>query len=186
MSAIAYVVMVIVIVGMVEWLKADARKPPSITPAGVLELRHGNKYRALAVACLIVGPGMMIAALLIGSGWSRSDVTGFAILTVMFAIFGIWMVLDAFRTRVIVSPDGVRALTPFGGDRSIEWVEIERVGYNPFGPWLLLRGSGKAPVRVHRNLLGSQQFLRRLRSEVRAGAFRGPARLLASGPKDAA
>jgi len=179
--------MVIVIMTTVAWLKADARQPPPPAgPGGVAELRHGKKYLGLAVACVIVGPGIMIAAFLMGTGWTTFDVVGFATAALTFGILGTWMVLDAVKTRVTISPEGVRAVTPLGGDRSLKWSDIQSVGYNPFGPWLLLRGRDVPPVRVHRHLLGSEQFLRRLRTEVRRGAFQGLARLLAPPSKDAA
>jgi hypothetical protein len=187
MSLLTYFLMVIAIMTTLAWLHADARKPPpSTAPGGVVELRHGKKYLILAVACLVIGPGMMIAAFLTGAGWTTFDMVGFAVLTVTFAIAGTWMVLDALKTRVTISSDGVRAVTPFGGERWLKWNEIQTVGYNPFGPWLLLRGSGRPPIRVHRHLLGSGLFLRRLRAELGPGAFRGFARLLAPTSKDAA
>ncbi|HEV2751245.1 MAG TPA: PH domain-containing protein [Gemmatimonadales bacterium] len=187
MSPLTYFISAIVILTIVSWLQADARRPPPATsPDGSVELRHGTRYLILAVACLLVGPAIMMAPVLVATGWTSYDIVAFVVLALAFASFGIWMVLDARKTRVVLSSEGVRASTPFGGERFLKWSDIQTVGYNLFGPWLVLKGSGLAPIRVHRRLVGSGFFLQRLRAQVRPDAFRGLARLFLPLSKDAA
>ena len=101
---------------LVWWMHTEARKSPHIrTPDGSLQLRHGTKYLAIAIGCLIVGPGSCLLVLLKGLVSGLDNVLGLIAVIIAFFVMSLWMILDAIKTRVTSSSDGIVAFTPLGG-----------------------------------------------------------------------
>ena len=186
MSALSTTITVVLVLAIARWLRNEPHQPPPATsPDGIVELRHGQKYLILAIACVLLGPILFIALAVS----NREDVTGSIWFPIMIAIvffIGAWMFLDALRTRVALHANGVRASTPLGRTRYLEWNEIRSISWNPFAGWLGLRAEGKPSIRLSDNLRGRDALLERLRREVGDNAFRGAAKLLLTlnGPSD--
>src|SRR2546422_898305 len=107
-----YILIAIVTTATLRWLRTEAQRPPLERPDGSLELHHGRKYLVLAVACSAVGPFTF------ATEWSAvASSIGGLLLVGALTLLGLWMLLDALMTRVVLSAQGVMARTPLGGNR---------------------------------------------------------------------
>ena len=187
MSPLAVLLMAVAIVATFAWLQGEAHQPPPKPQAnGEVELRHRSRYLALSIACAVLGPGVMIFVTF-QVGLSRSsDLIPFLLLVVALGLGGPWMLVDALRTRVRISPEGLRASSAFYRGRFLRWADIERVSYNHLCSCFVLRTANAPPIRVNRNLPGIALVLRRLREHVPSTAYSRIARHLAGVRKDAA
>jgi len=187
MSVLSFVITGVLTTLIVLWLQSEQRRSPRVDAGdGSFELRHGGKYRWIAVTSLVLVPGSFLVVALTGDVSGSANVLGFAALFVILTLIALWMVVDAFKTRVVVNSDGITVRTPVGGVRSLKWTEIRTISYNPWAGWLSLKSEGHPTIRFQRHLLGADALITRLREETGAETFRGFARLLVSVGKDAA
>ena len=174
-----YLVTVAVVLAVGIWLKGDTYVPVPDRATGVIELRHGRRYLTVAITCLLVGPTIVIQAYKSDGPWTSIEVVGFILLLISMVTGPFWMIIDAVRTRVLVSKEQIEEVTPLSGRRSVRWNEIREVRYNLFGQWIRIDGTRGGPVRVHVRLRGFPFLLQRLQSEPGLiTRFRGLARLL--------
>ena len=187
MSALGVLVTALLVVAMVAWLQSEARSSlPVVSPSGDLELRHGRRYLGLSIGCALGGPALLLLVL-----WEAPPPTGFdwlpfVLMVLLLAFMGPWMLVDAVRSRVRVSGDGVAAASAFYANRFLRWSQIDRVGYNFFCSCFVLRASGVPPIRVSRYLLGIDGLLQHLRAKVSPDRYTAFARRMAAVKKDAA
>jgi len=186
-SALSLIITVLVTTSLVAWLRTEERKSPRVDPSdGSLELRHGRKYLFITVGSTLFAVSAILLVLSMGRVSGLANILGLVGFLIAFLIGGTWMALDAVKTRVVVSSQGVLAITPLGGERRLKWSEIRSVSYNPWAGWLTLRGDRQRPVRVNRHLVGTDSLIKRLRENLGTGVFRGLAQALAHVGEDAA
>jgi hypothetical protein len=159
-----YFIIPLAVLTLAAWVRAD-KAAGVVLPGGAVELRHGKRYLIVGIACLIFWPMALLYVLSRGASWTQFDVLAFIVVFLAFALYAIWMVLDAVNTRVLVSQDQIEAITPLGRHRWVKWNEIRTIRYNLFAQCLVLTGGDQGLVRVHVRLRGFRFLLQRLHAE---------------------
>ena len=186
-SALGLLLTVLVTTSVVAWIGTEERKNPRVNPSdGSVELRHGRKFLIVSLGSTLTAVVGCLLVLSLGAVTGLANVLGLVAVLIAILLCGSWMVLDDLNTRVLLSSQGVKAITPLGGERHLKWTEINAVTYNPWAGWITLKGTGHPSIRVNRYLVGSDSLIKRLRDNVGISVFHGLAQVLAHVGQDAA
>jgi hypothetical protein len=156
----------------IQWVRAEARMPPHVISPGTVELTHGKRYLALAIAMCVVAPTVvLIPAFIVGFPRPR-DFLIFAAILALFVLGATYMLVTALRTRVLVSPEGVTTTRfVFGTTLFKPWDDINRVSFSLFTDCFVLTGGTSRPIKVSVSLRGIGALVGELRARVPESGF---------------
>jgi len=181
MTIVDAVIIVIATAAVSAWLRNEARDHTSQSALGEdLEFRYGPRLTAMSILVGVVAPvGVLWLALHFGFK-EPGDPYYFAAILAFFVIGGGWMLLEAVRTRVVISPSGIRCTTGFRKAVTISWAEVQSVSYNPLCAWLTIQTVSGSRVHIGRYLKGARQLAEALRQRLPTAVHRGALRYLAN------
>jgi hypothetical protein len=153
------------------WLSArwPEKAPPFDPGVGGQVLRYGWTFRALSLVCfaLLGGPSLLVAdSFVVGvvCDPTRLREPAGVLVAVPVLIFALaaYLVLEAFRVRIAVTPAGVISSSPWRRRRAIRWVDVTAVSYSDLFDWLTITGRHGEKIRAHRYLQGLPWLARAL------------------------
>lgn len=159
---------------MLTWLVLAVRGPRAIDAAGALAvLRYGPAVRAMALAFALVPPLIMIYAVW-AFPWRTEaalNLAGISFLGV--SVVGGLLLIEATRVQIVVTEEGLTRYSPWLGESTLNWGDVESVQYSAINFWFIVAGGGKV-IRVSRYLAGIDAFAdavhRKVVPDRRAGA----------------
>lgn len=124
-------------------------------------LNYGQAVRwtclllTLSFPALFGGIAVLDAELSFGSGLTIGCV---------FAIPGVFLCCEVFRTWVAVDSEQMTAHSAWSGTKSISWEEIASVGYSQVGQWFIVRSRKGKTIRLSVMLSGVGRTLDQIQS----------------------
>lgn len=151
---------------MLTWLVMVVRGPRGLNSAGALVvLGYGPVVRSLALVLALLPPLIMIYAIWVFP-WRRETAMNLAGLC--FA--GVSLVaglplIEATRVQVVVTDESVTRYSPWLGEATLRWSDVESVDYSSLNAWFILSGAGMS-IRVSRFLAGLDVFVQTIHRKV--------------------
>jgi len=111
-------------------------------------------------ALLVLGiSGVAFFLVLAAISLALADVGwGFALFFLAFALLGVPSILDFYRVRHEVTPDGLQYGTRLQGRHALEWVQVTSVRYSLFEQCFLVSAPGKPVARISALMMGLPAF----------------------------
>jgi hypothetical protein len=162
------------------WLAAWwPEKPPPFDPGvGGQVLRYGWGFRAFSLVCfaLLGEPSLLIAYSFVVSVMREPErlcePAGVLVaVPVLILALAVYLVLEAFRVRIAVTPAGVIGSSPWRRRRAIRWVDVAAVSYSDLFDWVTITGRHGEKIRAHRYLQGLPWLARALQRCAPPEAF---------------
>ena len=135
---------------LVGWASRDRLRP---RPAGQpLRMVNPPSMLVMGLAAFL----FFLALLLLSTVWfpNESSSAWVALLFIVFASMGLWMILAWLFERIDVSPAGMRRRTPLGTLQAVAWADIEALLWSPTMKWLRVEGRDGAVLRISAMLTG--------------------------------
>lgn len=163
------VLIAVAVTSVLSYFFAAARRAkPQLDPlTGFLVYRYVLSFKAFAVASLIL-PAFMLglwASLLMDAETSSSDIIIWGVISAIFLAMSVYMLLECFVVRIIVSDDALTSISPWTGRRKFEWSEIDYVSYSATSKWFIIGGRGMK-IRASEYLAGIHQLTRDIKQRV--------------------
>ena len=181
MSTLGILAVLIVVSLVTSWVRRVTRQPARPSTDGSRTLVFGKRYLAMGLIAFLGGTGIVLWAAIKFGFSSPGDLFPFGVTLAIFLLGGGWMSLDALRTRVRISQEGITSVLPFRKPKSMTWQQIERVDYNFLCSWLVLYAPGKPRIRVSRYMVGFYDLIQALRDHISPTAQSGTLSLFGSG-----
>jgi hypothetical protein len=138
-----------------SWWMASER-PAETTPDGSLMLRFSRNTFWLGFLSLVLGVGLIIAALSLGRG--IETVISLFIMGGAIAFGGIWLMSQYFNSRLIVNNRYIKQRKWLGQDIIIDWARLDKVKFSVQSGYFILTGMKGEKIRVSRMLRGFNEF----------------------------
>ncbi len=157
---------------VLSWLFRQARKPVPAQPDGTVLVTYGKGMLAIGLACGVLMPvGLVFFAFRVG--FKRpDDVYYWAGMTAFFLLVGCWLLLEALKRRIVVSPSGVLAHSPWGQPKSIAWADVAQLGFSAIGGSVSITNRSKVTVRASLMMNGIGQLIAAARERAPANVSR--------------
>jgi hypothetical protein len=132
-------------------------------------LRHGWGFRCFSLVSFALFCGVF---LLFDIGLVRNPtaISGPAVLFLgalfLFVALGAYLVAEAFRVRIEVTPAGVVCHSPWRKRRAIPWAEVASVSYSHSCNWLVITGQDGRKIRAHVFLSGLPWLARAVQTHL--------------------
>jgi hypothetical protein len=163
---------------MLCWLMLVVLGPRRTEVANVLVvMRYGVVLRTFALVVALAPPLIMIYAIW-AFPWRTSgmlNAAGIAFLAT--SIVGGLLLIEVTRVQILLTEEGLHRFSPWSGAVSLNWIEVERVGYSAANRWFTVEGAGRT-VRVSRHLGDTRNFVEIVRRKVAAERCAGAAKVL--------
>jgi hypothetical protein len=107
---------------VVGWMFKGRATPPSKSGT----LTQPRNSLVLGWVCTVVFSGLTLAQFITGAVWS-------AVATGPIALFSVYWVVDAYRTRYVIHPDGMQYVTGFTRGGYAKWSDVTHIVYSETG-----------------------------------------------------
>ncbi len=173
MTSVEAIVIVIGTAAVSAWIRHEAKDRTSRPESGEdLEFHYGLRFTVIAILAGIVLPLVVLWAALHFGFNEPGDPYYFAAILAFFVIGGGWMLVEALRTRIVISRSGMRATTGFRNPVTISWPEIQSVSYNPLCAWLTIQTVSGSRIHIGRYLKGASVLAQALRERLPGAVHR--------------
>lgn len=148
--------------GVAAWISKARKK--SVVSGGELVMRFPRSAMVLALFCVIVSAGLVALTFVVprqNAPWWA--VAGFGIA----ALASIHFLVDTWVGRYHLTPEGMRYVSVFRGERLFRWDEIKSFSYSTGLHWFVLRNSRGDVARISVMMIGLPAFARLLMERAR-------------------
>lgn len=151
------------------------RKPRARALAGTDErvLVYGTGLKGFAI--FSVGFVVLLSTAGLWGYFLTPDAGGWTPIGLLLILGSFWflvvvLALEVFRVWCRFSPSFITRHSPWRGDLTIRWEEIETVGYSTVLEWFVLR-TPRGTIRLQVYLDGIQEFIQMAKTRVPAERF---------------
>lgn len=163
---------------MLGWLVLVVIGPRKIDAANVLGvLRYGIALRTLALVLALLPPLVMIYVIWAFPWRSERALHIAGGVDLAASVLSGLLLIEVTRVQVIVTDKGLTLHSPWTRQTSLNWSEVERIGYSMVNRWFTVEGAGRT-IRVSRHLAGVGIFADAVRRHVAADRYTGAAAAL--------
>jgi hypothetical protein len=155
---------------MAEILVLALRKPRARRDLGTGEfiLEYGSGLKAFAV--FAVGFFSFVGALYVWTFVSAPNQGGLSVTLILIVWVPLLLLssvlgLEMFRSYARFSPTQIVRHSPWTGELSVDWQEVESIAYDNFAQWYVIR-TRRGKIRLHQYLNGIEDFRRIARERV--------------------
>ena len=146
----------LILASLVLWPK------PSIDPASGTEiLQHSWLMRGVVLLFSVIPVALVILAFVTQA--KGDDVYAILALLGLSTLLVGLMLLENFRTRLIISATGIEQESPWRGRRFLRWDEIVEVRFSQMNCWFILLGPDGRKIRASTFLQGISALVRAFR-----------------------
>jgi hypothetical protein len=166
-EVIINVVVVIAVSAVLGYLTSAALRSKSITnvATGERTFSHTRPLKALALLSLALPLFMgFLTYKTIRSG--ESDPMIFAVMFLIFSAMSLYLLLECFFTRIVISAEAITSASPWGGERTFRWAEINSVSYSEICKWHIVAGPDGKKIRASDYLSGINELVLELKRRV--------------------
>lgn len=146
-------------------------------PSAIVEMRYGSLLQMFALLLALAPPTLMACVVWLWP-WPNEQrllVAGASFLAT--SVIAALPLIDVIRTVIVVSEDGVTRYSPWSGQATLRWADIQSVRYSTLNRWFVLRGPA-ASIRVSRHLTGWKEFAHTLQRKLARERWQGWAAML--------
>jgi hypothetical protein len=140
------------------WVARWPIKPPPIDPAlGSLVVRYGWGFRVISLFWFVVlgGPALLFASAFVRDPAVLISPAGVLVsVPVLIFTLAVYLLAEAFRVRIDITPEGIIGTSPWRRQRVIRWDEVVSVSYSHLFNWFVITGPQGQKIRAHEYLHG--------------------------------
>jgi hypothetical protein len=161
-SLIQWTLWAFTMAGIAFWISKARRK--SALSGGELVMKYPFFAMVLAFICVIISGGLVALTFVVASQNAPWWTT--AIFGVMF-LGSVHFVVECFVAKYHLSPDGLRYVSVFTGERHFRWDELKSLKYADSMKWFVLKNSRGEVARISVMMIGLPAFARLLMERAR-------------------
>jgi hypothetical protein len=145
---------------------AAARRHPRLDAVGATVLEYGWPLRALGFFVGLVSPVLILALAYWQVPQTGEEFIAFCLVLSSAAIGGGFVLLEATRTRVVVSELGIRHISPWRRTRFVRWTDIQDVSFSPINGCFVIVGANAERIRAPLYLKGIPFLARMIQEKI--------------------
>ncbi len=131
----------------------------------IVVLRYGSVLQMAALVFALAPPSLMACSV-----WLRPLENEMRLLTLgasflATSVIGGLLLIEVVRGQIVVNEEGLTRFSPWTGQATLRWADVESVRYSAVNRWFVLRGSN-ASIRVSRHLKGMHTFAETVKRKV--------------------
>src|ERR1051325_694887 len=133
----------------------------------IVVLRYGSVLQVLALIAALAPPNLMACIVWMGSWRSESELLMFGVSILGASAIAGLLLIEVVRAQIVLTEDGITRFSPWTGQATLRWADVESVRYSAVNRWFVVRATN-ATIRVSRHLVGVREFAETVKRKVAA------------------